>query len=65
MNELLTNMAHNKQQYESLPGKNGGEPTMASEKPIVNQPVKLSATEEYVLNLDPATVAGEFTLELI
>ena len=42
----------------------GGEPTMASEKPIVNQPVKLSATEEYVLNLDPNTVAGKFALEL-
>ncbi|CAH3034731.1 unnamed protein product [Porites lobata] len=52
-------MAH-KQQYESLPGKNGGEPPMASKEAtvIVSQPAKLSPTEEYVLNLDPNTVAG-------
>lgn len=63
VHELLTKMAFNKQQYESLPGKDGGNPPviMASEKPpIVNQPAKLSPTEEYVLNLDPATVSGEF-----
>ena len=53
-------MAH-KQQYESLPGKVGGEPEMArkDEKVIVSQPSKLSATEEYVLNLDPNTVSGK------
>ena len=54
-------MALNKQQYEALPGKDGGERAMASEgKPIVSQPTKLSPTEEYVLNLDPATVSGKF-----
>lgn len=59
-------MAFNKQQYESLPGKDGGERTMASEgKPIVNQPAKLSATEDYVLNLDPATVSGKFVLRFV
>lgn len=53
-------MAH-KQQYESLPGKNGGEPPMASKEAtvIVSQPAKLSPTEEYVLNLDPSAVAGK------
>ena len=53
-------MAH-KQQYESLPGKNGGEAPMASKEAtvIVSQPAKLSPTEEYVLNLDPNTVAGK------
>lgn len=60
VHELLTKMAFNKQQYESLPGKDGvTPPVMASEKPIVNQPAKLSPTEEYVLNLDPATVASK------
>ena len=59
-------MALNKQQYEALPGKDGGERVMASEgKPVVNQPTKLSATEEYVLNLDPATVAGEFAFDVL
>ena len=59
-------MAFNKQQYESLPGKDGGERAMASVgKPVVSQPTKLSATEEYVLNLDPATVSGKFTLEVL
>ena len=55
-------MAH-KQQYEPLPGKNGGDaPAMASkgETVIVSQPTKMSETEEYVLNLDPNTVAGKF-----
>lgn len=65
MHELLTNMALNKQQYEALPGKDGGERVMASEKPVVNQPTKLSATEEYVLNLDPATVAGKFAFDVL
>ena len=66
MHELLTNMALNKQQYEALPGKDGGERVMASEgKPVVNQPVKLSPTEEYVLNLDPATVAGKFAFDVL
>lgn len=53
-------MAHNKQQYESLPGKDVAEPLMASkgETVIVSQPSKLSATEEYVLNLDPNVVSG-------
>lgn len=64
MHELLTNMALNKQQYEALPGKDGGERAMASEgKPIVSQPTKLSPTEEYVLNLDPATVSGKFAFD--
>ena len=58
-------MALNKQQYEALPGKDGGERVMASEKPVVNQPTKLSATEEYVLNLDPATVAGKFAFDVL
>ncbi len=58
-------MALNKQQYESLPGKDGGEPVMASDKPIVSQPAKLSATEEYVLNLDPATVSGKFAVKVL
>ena len=57
-------MAH-KQQYEPLPGKNGGNPpAMASkgETVIVSQPTKMSETEEYVLNLDPNTVAGKLTI---
>ena len=62
LHELLTNMAHNKQQYEALPGKDG---VMASEKPVLSQPTKLSPTEEYVLNLDPATVSGKFAFELL
>ena len=62
MHELLTNMAHNKQQYEALPGQDG---VMASEKPVVSQPAKLSATEEYVLNLDPGTVSGKFAFEVL
>ena len=54
------NMAH-KQQYESLPGRDSSEKDMSGAKgdPVVlSQPTKLSATEEYVLNLDPNTVAG-------
>ena len=56
-------MAH-KQQYESLPGKDGGEPAMANkgEPVVLSQPTKLSATEEYVLNLDPNEVAGKFII---
>jgi len=57
-------MALNKQQYEALPGKDGGERAMASQgNPIVSQPAKLSPTEEYVLNLDPATVSGKFAFD--
>jgi len=59
-------MALSKQQYETLPGKDGGERIMATEgKPVVSQPTKLSATEEYVLNLDPATVSGKFAFDVL
>lgn len=53
-----------KQQYESLPGKDGGEPEMANkgEPVVLSQPTKLSATEEYVLNLDPNEVAGKLKI---
>ena len=57
----------NKQQYESLPGKDSSDKEMsgAEGKPVVlSQPMKLSATEEYVLNLDPNAVAG-ICIELI
>ena len=50
-----------RQQYEALPGKDTSEKEMNGTKgePVVlGQPMKLSATEEYVLNLDPSEVAG-------
>lgn len=56
-----------KQQYQSLPGKDGGEPEMANkgEPVVLSQPTKLSATEEYVLNLDPNEVAGWSVQEVV
>lgn len=52
-----------RQQYETLPGKDISEKEMSGTKggPVVlSQPTKLSATEEYVLNLDPNEVAGKW-----
>ena len=52
-----------RQQYEALPGKDTSEKEMSGTKgePVVlGQPMKLSATEEYVLNLDPSEVAGQW-----
>lgn len=52
-----------RQQYETLPGKDISEREMSGTKggPVVlSQPTKLSATEEYVLNLDPNEVAGKW-----
>ena len=54
-------MAFEKRSYEALPGNNGAERDMAKEGTtvVVHQPVKLTATEDYVLNLDPTVVSGK------
>ena len=50
-------MAHEKRQYETLPG---GERDMAAvTKPVVEQPTQLNETESYVLNLNPSDVASK------
>ena len=50
-------MAHDKGQYETLPGEERG--MAAVTKPVVEQPTQLNETENYVLNLNPSDVASK------